>query len=203
VLEDVGKIPPDTLAEIAYKWGVLYSAFVVVDITGGMGITTVRKMQELGYKNLYIDGVDSMNIWAVNKGGVDKIPGINFNNKRVQIIAAFEEGVRHKFKIRSVRLYNEMNTFVYINGRPDHQKGQHDDLIMSIAMACYVGESSFTQVSKNMNQAKVMMESWQVNTNEMKQSAAFDPILIENQQQPRKQLTKDDYQNYSWLFRGM
>jgi hypothetical protein len=74
---------------------------------------------------------------------------------------------------------------------------------MSIAMACYVGESSFAQVSKNMNQAKVMMESWQVNTHEMKKSASFDPILIGRQQQPRNQLTKDDYQNYSWLFRGM
>ncbi|MFN9906119.1 MAG: hypothetical protein ACK56F_08350, partial [bacterium] len=58
VFEYVGKIPPDALAEIAYKWGLMYNAFCVVDITGGMGITTVRKMQELGSKNLYIDGVD-------------------------------------------------------------------------------------------------------------------------------------------------
>jgi len=90
VLEYVGKIPPDTLAEIAYKWGTMYSCFVVVDITGGMGITTVRKMQELGYKNMYIDGVDSTNIWSYNPKAGEKIPGINFNNKRVQIIAAFE-----------------------------------------------------------------------------------------------------------------
>jgi hypothetical protein len=147
--------------------------------------------------------VDLANKWKYDPRINEKIPGINFNAKRVQIIATYEEYLRHGFKVRSKRALGEMNTFVYVNGRPDHQKGQHDDLIMSIAMACYVGESSFTQISKNMNQAKVMMESWQVNTNEMKQSAAFDPISIENQQQPRKQLTKDDYQNYSWLFRGM
>ena len=36
VLEYIGKIPPDTLAEVAFKWANMYSAFVVVDITGGM-----------------------------------------------------------------------------------------------------------------------------------------------------------------------
>jgi hypothetical protein len=33
VLEYVGKMPPDTLAEICYKWGNMYSAFIVIDIT--------------------------------------------------------------------------------------------------------------------------------------------------------------------------
>ena len=111
--------------------------------------------------------------------------------------------IRHGFKIKSKRLLGEMNTFVYMNGRPDHQKGQHDDLIMSVAMALYVGESSFTQLSKNMNQAKAMMESWHISTNEMNQNSMFNQILIEKQYQPQRKLTKDDYQNYSWLFRGM
>ena len=55
VLEYIGKIPPDVAAEIAYKWAMMYSAFVVIDITGGMGVSTSRKMQEMGYKDLYID----------------------------------------------------------------------------------------------------------------------------------------------------
>ena len=210
VLEYVGKIPPDTLAEVAYKWGMMYNAFVVVDITGGMGITTVRKMQELGYKNLYVDGVDSLNIWATNKSSVEKIPGMNFNNKRVQIIAAFEEAVRHKFKIRSVRLYNEMNTFVYINGRPDHQKGQHDDLIMGISMAIYVAESSFSKLEKATEQAKVMIESWAIVNNEaVRKETHFDPVIPnQNVSRDRNGLhnnapSKDDYMTYGWLFGGM
>jgi hypothetical protein len=210
VLEYVGKIPPDTLAEIAYKWGMMYNAFVVVDITGGMGITTVRKMQELGYKSLYVDGVDAFNIWATNKSSVEKIPGLNFNNKRVQIIAAFEEAVRHKFKIRSVRLYNEMNTFVYINGRPDHQKGQHDDLIMGISMAIYVAESSFSKLEKATEQAKVMIESWAIVNNEaVRKETHFDPVIPnQNVGHDRNGLhnsgpSKDDYMKYGWLFGGM
>jgi hypothetical protein len=206
VLEYVGKIPPDTLAEIAYKWGIMYSSFIVIDITGGMGITTVRKLQELGYKNLYVDGVDLMNIWAVNKSTTEKIPGINFNNKRVQIIAAFEEAVRHKFAIRSVRLYNEMNTFIYLNGRPDHQKGQHDDLIMGISMALYVGESSFSKLEKAVEQTKVMLESWAIVSNEsVGKQIYFDPVLpnmnVQNERFNRNVgPMKDDYIKYGWLF---
>jgi hypothetical protein len=207
VLEYVGKIPPDALAEIAYKWGLMYNAFCVVDITGGMGITTVRKMQELGYKSLYIDGVDTMNIWAVNKSSVDKIPGINFNNKRVQIVAAFEEYVRHKFKIKSVRLYNEMNTFVYVNGRPDHQKGQHDDLIMGISMAIYVGESSFSKLEKVTEKTKIMIDSWTVANNDaVAKEVYFNPTLpnmnIKNESFNRdfSGPSKKDYMEYSWLF---
>ena len=208
VFEYVGKIPPDALAEIAYKWGILYNAFCVVDITGGMGITTVRKMQELGYKNLYIDGVDSTNIWAYNPKNVDKIPGINFNNKRVQIIAAFEEYVRHKFKIKSTRLYNEMNTFVYVNGRPDHQKGQHDDLIMAMSMAIYVGESSFQKLEKVVEKTKVMIESWTVSNNDsVARQVHFDPVLPnQNVMHDRMRMntgpSKDDYMKYGWLFGG-
>jgi len=209
VLEYVGKIPPDTLAEIAYKWGTMYSCFVVVDITGGMGITTVRKMQELGYKNMYIDGVDSTNIWSYNPKAGEKIPGINFNNKRVQIIAAFEEYVRHKFKIRSVRLYNEMNTFIYLNGRPDHQKGQHDDLIMGISMPIYVGESSFSKLERVTEHTKKMLDSWSVAHNEtVANEVYFNPTLpnvnVKHDRYGRQvtEASKSDYVKYGWLFGG-
>jgi hypothetical protein len=206
VFEYVGKIPPDALAEIAYKWGMMYNAFIVVDITGGMGITTVRKLQELGYKNLYIEGIDSTNIWSYNAKLADKIPGLNFNNKRVQIIAAFEEYVRHKFKIRSVRLYDEMNTFIYLNGRPDHQRGQHDDLIMGISMAIYVGESSFNKLEKVVERTKIMLESWTVvNDNTARQQTHFDPLIpnnsVRNDRWSRDSgPSKDDYIKYNWLF---
>jgi hypothetical protein len=209
VFEYVGKIPPDSLAEIAYKWGIMYNAFIVVDITGGMGITTVRKLQELGYKSLYVEGIDTTSIWSNASKAVDKIPGINFNNKRVQIIAAFEEAVRHKFKIKSVRLYNEMNTFIYVNGRPDHQRGQHDDLIMGISMAIYVGESSFTKLEKVAQQAKVMLESWTVASNDsVAKEAHFNPLLPnmnvkrDNFGREINAATKDDYIKYGWLFGG-
>ena len=206
VAEYVGKLPPDNMADICYKWATMYNCFIVVDITGGMGVATGRKLQELGYKNLYIDGVDIANKWKYDPKAFEKVPGINFNNKRVQIIASFEEAMRHEFKIYSSRLYNEMNTFVYINGRPDHQKGQHDDLIMSIAMATYVAEASFTSLTKVTEQTKAMLESWSVTNNEsMGKQLDFNPVIPygHDRLHTRNQnVSKEDYIKYSWLFGG-
>ena len=205
VAEYVGKLPPDTMAEICYKWANMYSCFIVIDITGGMGVSTARKLQEMGYKNLYVDGVDVANKWKYDPKSMEKIPGINFNNKRVQIIASFEEVMRHDFRIYSTRLFNEMNTFVYISGRPDHQKGHHDDLIMSISMACYVAESSFTSLTKVTEQTKAMIDSWSVNNNNnITEQISFNPVLPNmnerRQDIGRANVSKEDYMKYGWLF---
>lgn len=206
VLEYIGKIPPDVAAEVAFKWGTMYSAFVVIDITGGMGVSTSRKLQEMGYKNLYVDGLNAADKWKYNPKMNEKIPGLNFNSKRVQIVAAFEEALRHDFKIHSMRLFNELGTFVYVNGRPDHQKGQHDDLIMAMAMAIYVGESSFSQLEKVTEQTKAMIDSWSVSTNDYKnKSQDFNPSIpvMPNNNHARinpQNPTRNDYEKYLWLF---
>jgi len=212
VAEYIGKIPPDDLALVAYKWGILYEAFIVVDITGGMGVATSRKLQELNYKNLYIDGINTKNIWEYNSKAMEKIPGINFNNKRAQIVASFEEQLRKGFQVRSSRLMSELNTFVYINGRPDHMKGAHDDSIMSMSMALYVGDVSFSQLTKNENANKAMLESWTISerTYEPNKSfysygTAFDQIGSMSTDgnpifQQNNNATKEQYKQYSWLF---
>jgi hypothetical protein len=206
VLEYVAKVPPDVVAEIAYKWGTMYNAYCVIDITGGMGISTSRKLQELSYQGgLYVDNVDTTNKWKWDPKINERIPGINFNSKRVQIISAFEEGVRHGFKVYSNRLYNEMNTFIYINGRPDHQKGHHDDCIMGVSMALYVAEKSFQSLEKVTNHTKAMINSWATNVTENKNSSEFFNPMIPQMGRDSGlnnvgQATKADYQKYGWLF---
>jgi hypothetical protein len=214
VAEYIGKIPPDDLASIAYKWGILYgNAFIVIDITGGMGVATSRKLQELSYKNLYIDGINTQNIWEYNKKALDKIPGLNFNNKRTQIVAAFEEALRKGFQVRSNRLLNELNTFVYMNGRPDHMKGAHDDAIMSLSMALYSGDICFSQLQKTENANKAMLESWtmsertyEVNKSHYSYGTSLDPIgamtmdpSFFHKDNPHN-VPKDQYKEFSWLF---
>jgi hypothetical protein len=214
VAEYVGKIPPDDLAAVAYKWGVLYEAFIVIDITGGMGVATSRKLQEMNYKNLYIDGINTQNKWEYNAKAMEKIPGLNFNNKRTQIVAAFEEQLRKGFIVRSSRLLNELNTFVYINGRPDHMKGAHDDAIMSMSMALYAADMCFNQLQKNESANKAMLESWTMSerTYEPNKSfysygTAFDQIgsMGTNNQNLYHQnnatnANKQAYQEHMWLF---
>ena len=216
VVEYIGKIPPDDLAAVAYRWGILYNGYIVVDITGGMGIATSRKLQEMNYRNMFIDGINTQNIWEYDAKLMDKIPGINFNNKRTQIVASFEEQLRHGFIIRSQRLVNETNTFVYINGRPDHMKGSHDDSIMSCSIALYVGDICFGQLQRADAVNKSMMEAWTLSerTYEPQKSIysfgqAFDPLGAMNGDVPvdnplfRNDIMiaqKHQYEKYSWLF---
>jgi hypothetical protein len=145
------------------------------------------------------------NKWKWDPKINEKIPGINFNSKRVQIIAAFEEAVRHGFTIRSKRLFNEMNTFIYVNGRPDHQKNHHDDCIMGIAMALYVAEKSFQLLTKNLNQTKAMVNSWTTHVNEnQNMSQFFNPMIPQTselrQYFPNNGPSRTDYEKYRWLF---
>lgn len=213
VLEYIGKIPPDDLASVAYKWGIMYSCFIVVDITGGMGVATSRKLQELNYRDVFIDGINTKDVWTYDKKLLEKIPGLNFNNKRTQIVAAFEEQLRKGFIVRSMRLVNELNTFVYQNGRPDHMKGAHDDAIMSMAMALYAGDICFSQLTRNEATNKAMLESWALSERTYDPNKSFysygttfdvvgtisldDGIYYSNNpiDAPR-----DAYKEYSWLF---
>ncbi len=192
VVEYKTKLPPDIFAEIAFKWAHKYTAFIVVDITGGMGVATSRKLQELTYPNdlLYFDGIKDMDRF---KYGIydDKTAGINYNNKRAQIVQAFEEGVRTTFKVRSKRLIQEMKTFVYVNGKADHLKGMHDDAIQCLAMALYVAQNSFAKLKQNEKMVKAMINSWTTST--MKKDDITKPKL--NNNQPGN--------GYMWLFSGL
>lgn len=201
VVEYLGKIPPDIVADLANKWAKKYNCFVVIDITGGMGVATSRKMLELGHKDFYYDGVKPDEMWKFNPD--TKTPGLNFNSKRAQIVQALEEQLRTGFKIRSQRLMNELKTFVYINGRPDHMKGHHDDLIMSLAMALYVAQTSFTQLKKNVAQAKAMLDAWVSDERKLRPDrgqAVFKPTRASSNPLPP---SSNDPKDYLWMYTGL
>jgi hypothetical protein len=137
VMEYRGKIQPDLFGQIIYDYGTLYNAYVVVDITGGMGVSTVLKLLELGYKNLHYD--DAKNKLLPSKRDTleqyskeNLIPGFNVNGVRLPMIAHLEQSIRLKtIKIKSRRMVSEMKSFIYKNGRPDHMEGHHDDCLKS------------------------------------------------------------------------
>ena len=100
-----------------------------------------------------------------------------------------------------------MNGYVYINGRPDHQKNGHDDAIMSVAMAIFVGEKSFQQLEKNVNHTKAMINSWSSAVNENKNSSElFNPMIPQMDKRnagfPNQNPSLQDYKTYGWLFGG-
>ena len=167
VLEYHGKIPPDIAAQLVNHYGKMYNALSTFDITGGMGIAATQKLKELNYPKalLHYDNISENDIYFVPSP--DAIPGINFasKNRRSQIIAALEEAVsRGDFKMRSERLVAELKKFIYKNGRPDHMKGSHDDLIMALGMCLFVANTSFKKLQESDNMTRAMLDNWKIHT---------------------------------------
>jgi hypothetical protein len=223
VMEYQGKIQPDLLAELVYEYGNLYKAYTVVDITGGMGVSTVLKLIELDYKYLHYDEPRGK-VLNTKKQQLDfhskdsKIPGFNINGVRTPMIAHLEFMIRSNgIKIRSRRVTSEMKTFVYKNGKADHMDGYHDDLLMAFAMPLWVLEHSFKKLEKLEKQTKAMLSSWKVggsdNNNpggenynsgfvtrqnrgkKAQPKPKFDPQVSKNMQDPNG--------DHAWLFSGM
>ena len=222
VMEYQGKLQPDLLAQLVEEYGNLYKAYTVVDVTGGMGVTTVLKLLEFDYKHLHYDSpngkiLSSKQRELTSYSKDEKIPGFHVTSVRLPMIANLEYKIRtNGVKIRSRRTTSEMKTFVFKNGRPDHMDGYHDDLLFSIGMCLWVVEHAFKNLEKLEKQTKAMLSSWVVgapstpkqtelergngfvpNGNRNKAATPkpkFSPIVSKNMQDPTGK--------YMWLFSG-
>jgi len=211
VLEYHGKVPPDIAAQLVDHYGRMYNALSTFDITGGMGIAATSRLKDLNYPKslLHYDNVND-DIYYIPSP--DAIPGINFasRNRRSQIIAALEEAIsRGGFKIKSARLTAELKKFVYKNGKPDHMKGSHDDLIMALGMCLFVANTSFKKLHEADNLTKAMLESWKtnINTTPTKSNYLLEDTIKSTPQDGKiyseREINDNILQNtrdFSWLF---
>jgi hypothetical protein len=89
-------------------------------------------------------------------------------------------------------------------------KGCHDDSIMSLSMALYIGDLCFNQLSKNENTNKAMIDSWVVNETSYDVNKSIynqnnnNGILNGNNNIYHKDnpmnISKKTYDEFSWLF---
>tara|TARA_R110001583_G_scaffold93302_3_gene236151 strand:- start:3515 stop:5284 length:1770 start_codon:yes stop_codon:yes gene_type:complete len=166
VAEYYGKMPPDELANYVWHAGTRYNAYVIIDITGGVGLPTSLKLKEMGYTQLHYPNGDR-----------NKNPGFNIDSNRRIVVSELEESVRtNRVKIRSERTIAEMTTFIFRNGRPDHMVGYHDDLLWGLAMGLYVANTTFKEIQKNKNHSAAIMDSWMTTTQANEHIDSIKPI---------------------------
>ena len=89
------------------------------------------------------------------------MPGFTTSSKtRPLIVAKLEEFIRNKLiTIYSSRTINEMKTFIWRNGRPQAMKGYHDDLIMALAIACWVRDTAIQNSSRELNYQRAFADA--------------------------------------------
>ena len=163
VLEFQGRIAPNELGVLVYEYATRYSAYVVIDNTGGQGQSTISKLFDLGYpksevyhsKSVNREMRDSMKDMATINNDEELYPGfIIKTSNRNFILNAFEEATREEtFVVKSTRMISELRTFVVKeNGKTEHKKGFNDDIIMGCAMAIYVTNSEFNKIKQTPEQ---------------------------------------------------
>ena len=176
VLEYNGKITGDDLGEIAYWYGNMYGeAFAVVECIGGYGDSTVLSLMRLGYKNLYYDDPnlktftiarEASSLQLTNDG---KLPGFHTSQSRFQMLSHFANMIRtNEFKVRSKRVIGELDTWVFKNGRQDHQDGCHDDTLTCLAMGMFVYKFHMGDIQRAKERDAAFLRAWINSANSMK-----------------------------------
>lgn len=157
VAEYKGKIDPASFANMLIAIGTEYNNALIVVDNRNIGYATLQVIVDNGYRNLYYtyknDPFLDKNIHLRKgydlKDKKDMVPGYSIDVKtRPVIIDKFRQYFEEKaIKVHSQRLINELNAFVWIDGKAQAQKNYNDDLIMALAIGFMVRDTSLKLLS--------------------------------------------------------
>jgi hypothetical protein len=206
VAEYQGKITPDQFAPLLFSIADEYNQSLLIIENNSLGIGVITRLQDMAYKNLYYsiksthEYVDELTAEAV--GGV---PGFTMSMKtRPLVIAKFEEFVRNKLiTINSMRLANEIKTFVWHNGRPQAMRSYNDDLVIATAIGSWVRDTALVGNKREANYKKALLSGISVS------SKVLD-TKIEGQQGYRPRPVQQQHfkgsdgrsHDLSWIYKG-
>ncbi|NDG53556.1 MAG: hypothetical protein EBY39_11125 [Flavobacteriia bacterium] len=168
-----GKIPPDHFASLIYDNARRYNKAIVCPENNAYGYTTLIKLKELGYKNIYFSSEKEKYKFLYGEGDNIGKAGFNTNKEsREKILANLEESLRNnRIKTKSHRLYSELKTFVWNGKKVTAMKGYNDDLIMSLAIGCWLTDNnSNTYNVKQTEMANALLQGMELNSSNIKNS---------------------------------
>jgi len=163
VCEFKGKIPPDQLGILLAEFGNRYNKALVCPENNTYGFSTITKLRDIGYPNLHLN--DRRYQYAVDVP-IGKFGFTTTASSRGPALTKLEEHLRTGvLKVYSVRLIEEMRTFVWQGDTPRAQKGFNDDLVMSLAIGCTLYEPAVGEGKKAGGTHTAMLAAFGVNRN--------------------------------------
>jgi len=206
IAEYQGKATPDVFANLIQSVAKEYNNCMVVVENNSIGYTVLDKLEENSYPNIYYayksshEYVDPLTAETVN----NTIAGFTMSLKtRPLVVAKMEEFVRNKLiTIYSNRIFSEMETFVWRNGKPQAMKKYNDDLIISCAIGCWVKDVAFTINQRELNYKKAFLNSMQ-KTDRMMNTTIKGMVGYKNHSYDRELEKKlKDHEKFIWLLKG-
>jgi len=145
VAEYKGKPEHDMYSDFLFQVGMEYGECMIVVENNNLGIAVLNRLKERGYRNVYhsLKGSHEYVDQIAAEGHSNAIPGFTTSTKtRPLLVAKLEEYIRHNsITLPSLRLVDELRTFIWNNGKAEHAKGRNDDLVMSLAIGCWVRDT--------------------------------------------------------------
>lgn len=140
VAEFMGKLPPDRHGEVVAEWGEKYNNALAAVELNTYGYMTNIKLRDLKYPHIFYKKCKKDPLLYIPDD--EEIPGFDNQKKsRVQILSKLEESIRNKsFISHSRRLYEQMNTFIWNNGKAMASSEAHDDLVISAAIGVWIAD---------------------------------------------------------------
>tara|TARA_R110001592_G_scaffold170728_1_gene408023 strand:- start:26 stop:1606 length:1581 start_codon:yes stop_codon:yes gene_type:complete len=204
VAEYQGKPSLDMYSNILNEVGKEYGNALLVVENIGIGISVLEKLELLGYSNLYysIKGSHEFVEQRIAYTNSNSVPGFSTTTKtRPLIVAKMEEFIRNKLVItHSSRLCQEMNTFIWNNGKPQAMRGYNDDLTMSLAIACWVRDTALTANKRDEEYREAFFNSM-ISTNRQFNTAIPGMAGYRKSEESFEE-AKIQYQEYMWLIKG-
>jgi len=207
VAEYQGKPTPDVFADMTNSIGHEYNNAMIVVENNSVGFTILSKLQELQYNNLYYS-IKSTHEYIEQLQGEhmsNAVAGFSTTSKtRPLIIAKLEEFIRNKLiTIYSSRMYNELKTFIWNHGRPEAMRSYNDDLVMALAIGCWVRDTAF-EINKLEQQYRdvfvdsMFVASTKLNTQIKGQEGYRSDMDLKNKEEQAREMI----QEFGWLYKG-
>jgi hypothetical protein len=206
VAEYRGKPTTDLFARILFDAGKEYGEAMLIVENNNIGFSVLEKLIDAGYPNLYYSTKGTHEYVEQYRAENDSsfIPGFTTSQKtRPLIIAKLEEFIRNELiTLNSIRIYQELKTFVWRNGRPEAQRGYNDDLVMSLAIACWVRDTVLEENTKDLQYKRAFLNSMISSNTKLnttipgmigyKKLEDFDKLSV----------AKKTYEQFGWLIKG-
>jgi hypothetical protein len=205
VAEYQGKPTLDHYSDILFDAGREYGSCLLVVENNGIGISVLEKLINKEYPNLYysIKGTHEYIEQHKAEYASNSVPGFTNSSKtRPLIVAKMEEYIRNRLiTVRSSRLFHEFKTFIWHNGRPQAMRSYHDDLVMSLSIACWVRDTAIEVDQRDVAYKKAMMGGMFLNSTKMnttiKGQDGYSQHFNEKYEKEMKQV-----KDFLWIYKG-
>lgn len=160
------KIKTDKYAEFLYEIGEAYNWALVVVENNTYGWAVLQKLISMKYPNIFYMDKKTMDLvegW-VDDSRTDIVAGFPTSPKtRNMLITILEESIRNKkLKLYCTRIIEEMEAFIWERGKAQAKKGKNDDLLMSLAIGCFIKEITYSKFMKSADMNRLFIETFSV-----------------------------------------